>query len=97
MANLIANDDPFGDFTRNEMARLVRQTVLSLPPRYREVVVLCDFQELSYADAATVLGCALGTVSSRLHRGHALLLERLRAVSKLDPETPDAQLLRCFT
>ena len=45
----------------------------------------------------TVLGCALGTVSSRLHRGHALLLERLRAVSKLDPETPDAQLLRCFT
>ena len=97
LAKLIANDDPFGDFTRNEMARLVRQTVLSLPPRYREVVVLCDFQELSYADAATVLGCALGTVSSRLHRGHALLLERLRAVSKLDPGTPDAQLLRCFT
>ena len=97
LTTLVAKDDPFSNFSRNEMTRLVRQTVLALPPRYREVVVLCDFQELSYAEAAQVLSCAVGTVSSRVHRGHALLFERLRAVSKLDPQTPDAQLLRCFT
>lgn len=96
-AGLIADDDPFSNFSRNEMTRLVRQAVLALPSRYRETVVLCDFQELTYAEAAQALGCAVGTVSSRLHRGHALLFERLRAVSKLDPATPDDQLLRCFT
>lgn len=97
LATLIADDDPFSNFSRNEMTRLVRQSVLALPPRYREVIVLCDFQELSYADAAQVLGCAVGTVCSRLHRGHALLFEKLRAVSKLDPEASGDQLLRCFT
>jgi RNA polymerase sigma-70 factor, ECF subfamily len=96
-APLVADDDPFRDCTRREVARLVRQAVLTLPPRYREVVVLCDFQELSYAEAAAALGCAVGTVSSRLHRGHALLLSRLRARDKLDPTTLATDLLRCFT
>jgi RNA polymerase sigma-70 factor (ECF subfamily) len=53
--------------------------VLSLPARYREVVVLCDFQEVSCADAAIALNCAVGTVFSRLNRGHLLLLKKLAA------------------
>jgi RNA polymerase sigma-70 factor (ECF subfamily) len=96
LAQLIADDDPFGDCTRNEMIRLVRQAVLALPARYREVVVLCDFQEMSYAEAALILDCAIGTVNSRLHRGHALLLKKLQAAGKLDPASPDSQRLRCF-
>jgi len=96
ITQLIAHDDPFGDCTRNQMIRLVRQAVLALPARYREVVVLCDFQEMSYAEAALVLDCAIGTVNSRLHRGHALLLKKLQAASKLDPASPDFQRLRCF-
>jgi RNA polymerase sigma-70 factor (ECF subfamily) len=96
LTQLIAQDDPFGDCTRNQMIRLVRQAVLALPARYREVVVLCDFQEMSYAEAALVLDCAIGTVNSRLHRGHALLLKKLQAASKLDPASPDFQRLRCF-
>jgi RNA polymerase sigma-70 factor (ECF subfamily) len=40
-------------------------------------VVLCDLHELSYVEAARVLGCAVGTVRSRLHRARALLSERL--------------------
>lgn len=91
---LIAADDPFGDCTRKEVIERVRQAVLALPPHYREVVVLCDFQELSYAEAALVLNCAVGTVSSRLHRGHALLLERLRAMGSA---SPGAQRMRCVT
>jgi RNA polymerase sigma-70 factor (ECF subfamily) len=46
--------------------------------------VLCDLQEMSYVEAAATLGCAVGTVRSRLHRGRALLLEKFRSV----PEIP---------
>lgn len=96
LTQLIAQDDPLGNCTRNEVVRLVRQAVLALPARYREVVVLCDFQELSYAEAALALACPVGTVNSRLHRGHALLLKKLRATGKFDSAAPDAQRMRCF-
>lgn len=94
-AQLVAQDDPFGDYTRNEIVRLVREAVLTLPTRYREVIVLCDFQEMSYADAALALGCAIGTVNSRLHRGHALLLRKLRAVGELE-SSATGERRRCF-
>ena len=93
---LVARDDPFGNCNRNEMISWVRRAVLALPPRYREVVVLCDFEEQSHAEAALALNCPIGTVNSRLHRGHALLLKKLRAASKLDSQASDAQGMRCF-
>ena len=96
LSQLIDRNDPLGNLTRNEVIRLVRQAVVALPARYRETVVLCDFQELSYAEAAKILGCPVGTVSSRLHRGHALLLERLRAVRKSDTTVNETSSLRCF-
>jgi RNA polymerase sigma-70 factor, ECF subfamily len=96
LAPLISADDPLGNCTRNELIRVVRQAVLALPTRYREAVVLCDFQEMSYAEAAIALDCAIGTVNSRLHRGHALLLRKLRAAGKLDSASVDAQWMRCF-
>lgn len=77
--SLITLNDPLRDLTRKEMIYSVRQAVLALPSHYREVVVLCDLQEMSYADASAALGCAVGTVRSRLHRARALLVERLRA------------------
>jgi len=95
-AAFTAQDDPFGNCTRNEVIKLVRQAVLTLPVRYREVVVLCDFQEMSYAEAAAVLDCAIGTINSRLHRGHALLIKKLRAAGEVDSATPDSQVMRCF-
>ena len=55
----------------------VRRAVLSLPPHYREMVVLCDLHEMSYAQAATIVGCRVGTVRSRLHRARSILLDRL--------------------
>lgn len=71
--------DPLIDLTRAEGIAQVRRAVLSLPLRYREVVVLCDLQELSYAEAADALACAVGTVRSRLHRGRQLLASKLSA------------------
>jgi len=96
VAQLSDGDDPLNNLTRNETIKLVRQAVLALPVRYREVIVLCDFQELSRVEAALALDCPVGTVNSRLHRGHALLLKKLRAAVKLDPKASSAQGRRCF-
>jgi len=76
--SLAAPDNPLVDLTHKETIECLRKAVLALPRRYREVVVLCDLEELDYADAAVSLGCPIGTVRSRLHRARALLLEKLR-------------------
>ena len=55
-----------------------------LPLRYREVIVLCDLQEMPYADAAAALECALGTVRSRLHRARALLAAKLGIAERVN-------------
>jgi RNA polymerase sigma-70 factor (ECF subfamily) len=70
-------DDPLAGLTRHEAIESLRRAVQALPRRYREVVVLCDLEEMDYADAALVLGCPIGTVRSRMHRARALLLEKL--------------------
>jgi RNA polymerase sigma-70 factor, ECF subfamily len=82
--NFITVNDPLGDLTRSETIEAVRQAVLALPARYREVVVLCDLHEMSYTEAATTLDCAVGTVRSRLHRGRTMLAEKLRSVKEND-------------
>jgi RNA polymerase sigma-70 factor (ECF subfamily) len=65
-------------FTSLETVGRVRQAIRSLPANYREAVVLCDLEEMSYEEAAEALDCPVGTVRSRLHRARALLLEKLR-------------------
>lgn len=72
------SDDPEAALSTSEDTRNLRRCLGALPARYREVIVLCDLQELDYADAATVLAVPVGTVRSRLHRGRQMLLERLR-------------------
>ncbi|HUI57014.1 MAG TPA: RNA polymerase sigma factor [Bryobacteraceae bacterium] len=54
------------------------KAIASLPEPYREVVVLCDMEEMSNEKAAAALGCAVGTVWSRLNRAHALLFRKLK-------------------
>ena len=51
--------------------------VLDLPVEFREAVVLCELEERSYEEAAQMIGCPIGTIRSRLHRGRALLMARL--------------------
>lgn len=69
------------DVVRTRMVARLRSAVLILPVHYREVIVLCELQELDYTEAAAALGCAVGTVRSRLHRARQLLAERLGARS----------------
>ncbi len=49
----------------------------SLPHDFRDVVVLVDIGDFSYADAAQILDIPMGTVMSRLHRGRRLLKQQL--------------------
>jgi RNA polymerase sigma-70 factor (ECF subfamily) len=71
------DEDVLGDLTRRESIDEVRRAVLSLPPLYREAVVLCELGEATYEDAAFALGCPVGTVRSRLNRARALLAKKL--------------------
>ena len=65
--------------SRDETIKTVRAAVASLPAPYREVVVLCELQEMSYVDAAAIVQCPVGTVRSRLHRAKAMLTMKLEA------------------
>jgi RNA polymerase sigma-70 factor (ECF subfamily) len=56
----------------------LRGALAALPEHYRQVVVLRDLAQQSYAQIATDLGCPRGTVMSRLHRGRALLRQVLQ-------------------
>lgn len=73
--------DMFEDLTRQQTVERVRSAVLSLPPAYREAVVLCDLQEASYEEAAAALDCPVGTVRSRLSRGRQMLARKLVAAA----------------
>src|ERR1044072_5595945 len=88
---------PLEDLTRAETIESVRKAVLSLPAKYREVVVLCELQDVSYGETAEILGCAIGTVRSRLHRARALLLTKLRPVGEFEEaSSATVKSARCF-
>jgi len=93
---MIAEGDPLGDLQRGEMIQSLRDSIMALPAHYREVVVLCELHEMSYIEAASVVGCAVGTVRSRLHRARALLVEKLRAARDRNSASPEVKPARCF-
>ena len=62
---------------KRERMHQVRAAVLDLPAEFREAVVMCELEEMSYEEAASALGCPVGTVRSRLHRARAILVEKL--------------------
>ena len=64
-------------FGHKETARAVQRAVSALAPKVRMAILLRYFDELSYAEMADVLKCSIGTVASRLNRGHAILAEAL--------------------
>jgi RNA polymerase sigma-70 factor, ECF subfamily len=93
---MIAEGDPLSELTRGETIQELRDLILSMPPRYREVVVLCDLHEMSYVEAAAVIDCAVGTVRSRLHRARALLIDKLRAARDRNEGALEVKPARCF-
>jgi RNA polymerase sigma-70 factor (ECF subfamily) len=83
-ARAAEGEDPVDDIARSEVTAAFRRAMLELPLQHREVIALCDLEELPYATVATILGCPLGTVRSRLHRARALLTIRLASLELMD-------------
>jgi RNA polymerase sigma-70 factor (ECF subfamily) len=73
---------------KRERTAQIRAAVLELPAEFREAVVLCELQEMSYEEAANAAGCPIGTIRSRLHRGRALLLAKLELLRPFRREAP---------
>jgi RNA polymerase sigma-70 factor (ECF subfamily) len=74
----------------------LKAALASVPEHFRRAVELCDLQGLTYREAAQALGCALGTVMSRLHRGRALLRKALTgSATGLRAGAPVQALTRC--
>jgi RNA polymerase sigma-70 factor (ECF subfamily) len=80
----VASDDltALDGLARAEMIETVRAAVHALPAAYREAIVLCELQEMPYAEAAGVMQCPIGTVRSRLHRARTLLSATLNGGMK---------------
>jgi RNA polymerase sigma-70 factor, ECF subfamily len=57
---------------------MVQRVVRKLSPKLRSVIVLKYIEDLSYSEIAELLGCSIGTVSSRLNRSHKILAEELK-------------------
>jgi RNA polymerase sigma-70 factor (ECF subfamily) len=75
-------DNPDLLLTRRQAVELVRKGVDALPLQMKEVIILCEFEEMTYDDAAFVLEIPVGTVRSRLHRARARLAQVLEAASQ---------------
>jgi RNA polymerase sigma factor (sigma-70 family) len=78
--------------SRAEMVGRLRLVIVRLPVHYREVVVLCELNGLSYEEAATISGCPVGTIRSRLSRARQILIERCRAL--LIPDMAEGRVKR---
>ena len=88
VANEIAPDTLAGagsqeeDLFRAQRARLVQEALSALPPKFRLPLLLRYFDDLSYEEMAAVLRCSMGTVASRLSRGHKMLASKLEALRR---------------
>ena len=74
----VVDADPEALLARDEQAALVALELSGLPAEQREILILREYLDLSYAEIARVLSVPPGTVMSRLHRARSALADRLR-------------------
>jgi RNA polymerase sigma-70 factor (ECF subfamily) len=82
-ATMEAMRDPESQALRPMLEAEIRSCLDELPEEFRLAVLLADVQELSYKEIAEVMGCPIGTVMSRLHRGRRMLKARLYEHARL--------------
>ena len=76
-ASMEAMRDPESTALRPMLEAEIRAALSALPEDFRLVVVLADVEELSYREISEIIGCPIGTVMSRLHRGRRMLKTKL--------------------
>jgi RNA polymerase sigma-70 factor, ECF subfamily len=79
--------DPYELYLANIEREQVRNAIERLPLEFREVILLREYEELSYEEIATLLGCPAGTVMSRLARARSKLRELLLVASSSEGKT----------
>ena len=60
-----------------EMRRVIREVLETLPDKYRTILILREYEDLSYTEMSDVLACSIGTVESRLFRARKRFKEAL--------------------
>jgi RNA polymerase sigma-70 factor (ECF subfamily) len=68
----------FYDLFSDEIVRLLEK----MPKDYQLCLLLCDVEELNYQEIADILGCPIGTVRSRIHRGRMLFQKEIKEYAK---------------
>ena len=81
LESIAGGDSQESHYAREQEAASVRAAVASLPPKFRIAMLLRYFDDLSYEEMAKALRCSMGTVASRLNRGHKMLAEKLKKVA----------------
>lgn len=71
--------DPVSEAQRGLINAEIQAALDTLPEDYRMMILLADVEELSYKEIATIVGCPIGTVMSRLHRARKKMQKRLAA------------------
>jgi RNA polymerase sigma-70 factor (ECF subfamily) len=90
---LIDSDaDPQLQFEASELENAIQNSLYTLPPLYRTILVLVDIQGLSYEEAATAAHVPLGTVKSRLARARMQMQKSLQASRELLPAAYQVKL-----
>ena len=69
--------DPYADYVNQMEREQVRAAIQQLPVEFREIIILREYEGLSYQEIAVLLGCPAGTVMSRLARARYRLRELL--------------------
>jgi RNA polymerase sigma-70 factor (ECF subfamily) len=59
---------PDENYERDEITKLVKEAVSSLPEDQRMAIIMREYQDLSYEEISSVLNCSLGAVKSKIHR-----------------------------
>jgi RNA polymerase sigma-70 factor (ECF subfamily) len=71
--SVATSEDPHDLYVRNLQREHVRTAIQQLPVEFREIIILREYEELSYSEIANVLQCPMGTVMSRLARARSRL------------------------
>ncbi|HLH81228.1 MAG TPA: RNA polymerase sigma factor [Chthonomonas sp.] len=74
--------DPADLVVQQDLQERVRRVLAALPAAHREVIVLRDFEELSYQEIAQILDCSISSIKLRLFRARRAFRERLESLLK---------------
>lgn len=83
-------EDPYDLYVKKQERDQVRSAIQQLPVEFREIIILREYEDLSYQEIATVLQCPMGTVMSRLARARtklgALLIDSWQATPAIEKQ-----------